>query len=263
MFHLPFKSLTLGSMVILSTATTVLAQVQVSPLIAQRTNFSCGPHTSTYVVGISDNLEVSGIRCVTFSQGKPGSTIPRLAWYGEGSWGGSTYRHVGQAFYRGSNLVGYASDIHGNGESYNNDFGNGDLNIEIVNRSTIRITGAWNEEWKLVSAANYTPLPKAETCGTYFDEYTVSEPNGNSQGNGLRCVLRVGRRNTTWFGNGNWGNSTYSHLGTRSFNGYGANDICGDGFGSFCNTFDYGSVKLSPVTGGFNVTGAWNEKWRR
>ncbi|WP_414545603.1 hypothetical protein [Nostoc sp. CCY0012] len=261
MFRLVFKSLTLGSMVALSTATTVFAQVRPLPT-PQRTNFSCGQHMSTYVVRPLDNRQGAGIRCVKFSEGRPGSKIPRLAWYGEGNWGGSTYRHVGQAVYRGSNLVGYASDIHGNGENINNNFPNGNINIQIVNPSTIRVTGAWNEQWHLVRATSYRPLPRPRTCGQHFDEYKVSDLNGNRQGSGLRCVLRAGMRNTTWFGNGNWGNSTYSHIGTRSFNGYGAGDICGTVFGPVCNTFGWGSLKLNPVTGGFNVTGAWSEKWR-
>ncbi len=263
MFSLALKSLTLGTMVALSTATTVLAQVQVRPVIAQRTNFSCGSDMKTYVVRPLDNRQGTGIRCVKLSEGKPGSRIPQLAWYGEGNWSGSTYRHVGHAFFKGSRLVGYASDIHGNGENINNNFPNGDINIQMVNPSTIRVTGAWNEQWHLVSATNYQALPRPKTCGRYFDEYQVSDLNGKRQGEGLRCVLRVGMGNTTWFGNGNWGNSTYSHLGTRSFNGHGASDICGTGFGSICNTFGWGSVKLNPVTGGFNVTGAWSEKWRR
>jgi hypothetical protein len=75
-------------------------------------------------------------------------------------------------------------------------------------------------------------------------------------------VLRVGLRNTTWFGNGNWEGSTYSHIGTRSFNGHGAGDICGSNFGTICNTFGWGSLKLTPVSGGIDVTGAWSEKWR-
>jgi hypothetical protein len=78
----------------------------------------------------------------------------------------------------------------------------------------------------------------------------------------LRCVLRVGPNNTTWFANGNWGGSTYFHIGTRSVNGYGAGDICGHGFVPICNTFAWGSLKLNPVAGGFEVTGDWSEKWR-
>ncbi|RCJ25191.1 hypothetical protein A6770_28025 [Nostoc minutum NIES-26] len=263
MLRLTMKSLTLGSMVALSTATSVFAQVPTlqNLQLVQAPSFSCGPHVRTYVVKPLDNRRGFGIRCVKFSEGRPGQTrIPRLAWYGEGNWGGATYRHVGQAIYRGSNLVGFASDIHGNGEDINNNFP-GNLKVQVLG-SKIRVTGAWNEEWQLVNATNYNPLPRPRTCGGYFDEYKVSDLTGSRRGNGLRCVLTVGPKNTTWFGNGNWEGSTYSHIGTRSFNGYGAGDVCGAGFGPICNTFGWGSLKLNSVPGGFDVTGAWSEKWR-
>ncbi|OUL35434.1 hypothetical protein BV372_11320 [Nostoc sp. T09] len=263
MLRLSMKSLALGTMVALSTATTAFAQVPVlqNLHLTQVPSFSCAPHTQTYIVKPLDSRQGRGIRCVKLSEGRPGTTIPKLAWYGEGNWGGASYRHVGQAIYRGSNLVGFASDIHGNGEDIHNNFP-GNLRVQILNASTIRVTGAWNEEWQLVQSTNYKSLPRPKTCGSYFDEYKVSDLTGNRNGEGLRCVLRVGSSNTTWFGNGNWGGSTYSHIGTRSFNGYGAGDICGNGFGPICNTFGWGSLKLNPVTGGFDVTGAWSEKWR-
>ncbi|MEA5504786.1 hypothetical protein VB735_17045 [Halotia wernerae UHCC 0503] len=262
MFRLILKSLTLGGMVAMSTATSVFAQVPglQNLQLVQAPDFSCGRYLRTYIVKPLDNRKGTGIRCVKFSEGKPGTTVPRLAWYGEGKWGSATYRHIGQAIYRNSNLVGFASDIHGNGENTNNNFP-GNLKVQVLG-STIRVTGAWNEEWQLVRATNYNPLPRPRTCGGYFDQYKVSDLAGNRRGSGLRCVLRVGPNNTTWFGNGNWGGSTYSHIGTRSFNGHGAADICGAGFGPICNTFSWGSLKLNPVPGGFDVTGAWSEKWR-
>ncbi len=264
MFRLGIKSLILGGMVTLTTATTALAQVPrlQNFQLVQKQNFNCGPHLRTYVVKSLNDSQGIGIRCVKFSEGIPGKPIPRLAWYGEGNWSGSTYRHVGQAIYRGRNLVGFASDIHGNGEYFNGDFP-GNLNVQVLGGgSTIRVTGAWNEEWQLVRSTNYKPLPRPKTCGGYFDEYQVSDLSGSRRGDGLRCVLRGGLKNTTWFGNGNWGGSTYSHVGTRSVNGYGAGDICGTNFGTICNTFSWGSLKLTPVPGGFDVTGAWSEKWR-
>lgn len=262
MLRLGFKSLTLGGIVAVTTATTALAQVPTlhNFKLAQNASFSCGPHLRTYVVKSLHGSQGVGIRCVKFSQGKPGTRIPRLAWYGEGSWGSATYRHVGQAIYKGRDLVGFASDIYGNGEYFNGNFP-GNLNVQVLSGgSKIRVTGAWNEEWQLVKSTNYKPLSRATTCGGYFDEYQVSSLSG-SDGDGLRCVLRDGLKNTTWFGNGNWGGSTYSHLGTRSAKGYGAGDICGSNFGTFCNNFSWGSLKLTPVSGGFDVTGAWNEKW--
>jgi hypothetical protein len=263
MFGLNWKSLAVSSAISLSTTTTAFAQV--TPLqISQASSFNCGPHLSTYVVKSLGQISGQGIRCVKFSQGRPGnSRIPRLAWYGEGKWNRATYRHVGHAFYNSSNLIGYASDISGNGESFNNNFP-GNLQMQIINNGDkIRVTGGWNEEWKLVSSTNYNPLSRPRTCGRYFDQYTVSDLTGSRQGSGLRCVLREGRKNTTWFGNGNWGGSNYAHIGTRSSNGYGASDICATSIGSICNTFAWGSLLLTPVaTRGFDVTGAWSEKWR-
>lgn len=262
------KSIAIGTAIAVTAATSVSAQVS-RPLpsslhatLTPASSFRCGPHTLTYVVKSLSQGAGTGIRCVKFSEGIPGNSgIPRLAWYGEGNWNGATYRHVGHAFYNGSNLIGYASDIHGNGERFNNNFP-GNLSIKILSSSTIRVTGAWNEEWNLVRTANYKPLPRLTTCGRYLDQYNVSDLNGSRRGKGLRCVLRVGAKNTTWFGNGEWDGETYSHLGTRSFNGYGASDICGSVFGTICNNFGWGSLSFAPVPGGFDVTGAWSEKWR-
>jgi hypothetical protein len=272
MLRVAFQSVALTAAIALSNAATTFAQVtptlpRVNFPVAQVANFSCGPHLLTYVVKPIDQRAGKGIRCVKISEGKPGTTIPQLAWYGEGNWGGATYRHVGHAFYRGSNLIGYASDIHGNGENIQNNFP-GNLAIQVTagsfpNPTQIQVKGAWNETWSLVRATNYTPLSRPQTCGRYFDEYKVSDLTGNRRGSGLRCVLKVGLKNTTWFGNGQWGGSTYSHLGTRSFNGYGAGDICATGLGPICNTFGWGSLKFASVLPkGFNVTGAWSEKWR-
>ncbi|MDJ0737590.1 MAG: hypothetical protein QNJ47_26610 [Nostocaceae cyanobacterium] len=259
------KSFALGSMITLTTATTSFAQVPLQNpdlQLSQVSNFRCAPHLSTYVVKSLRGVRGKGVRCVKFSQGNSRNPrIPRLAWYGEGNWGGRTYRHVGHAFYRGRNLVGSASDIYGNGENFKNSFP-GNLKLQIISGSRIRVTGAWNEEWIRVRSTNYRPLRRPRTCGKYFDQYRVSDLAGRRRGSGLRCVLRVGRKHTTWFGNGNWGGNTYSHIGTRGRNGYGAGDICPATFGPICNTFGYGSLKLTPVFGGFNVTGAWSEKWR-
>ena len=269
MFRSTIKSLALSSIVALTTATTAIAQIpapQMNLPLTQRGNFRCAPHLNTYVVRSLRGVRGKGIRCVKFSQGHPRRPgIPRIAWYGEGQWGGKTYRHVGHAFYRGRTLVGYASDIFGNGENFKNNFP-GNLKVTIINPSRIRVTGAWNEEWIRVRSVNYKPLRRPRTCGRYFDQYKVADlippSRGGRKGHGLRCVLRVGRRNTTWFGNGNWKGNTYSHLGTRGVKGYGASDICAKPFGPICNNFSYGSLKLTPVAPkGFKVTGAWRERW--
>ncbi len=259
------KSVAFGSILMLSTASAALAQIPVPTdrlQIKPVSKFTCAPHTRTYVVRSLSNLQGKGIRCVKFANGNTRNRLPRLAWYGEGNWGGKTYRHAGHAFYRGRNLIGFASDIHGNGEYFNGNF-NGNLKLQFLSGSRIRVTGAWNEEWIPVSSTSYKPLSRPKTCGRYFDQYKVSDLTGKRQGSGLRCMLRVGRKNTTWFGNGNWGRSTYSHIGTRGVKGYGASDICKVPFGPVCNTFPYGSLKLNPALNGFNVTGAWSEKWRK
>ncbi|WP_246275813.1 WD40 repeat domain-containing protein, partial [Brasilonema bromeliae] len=233
----------------------------------QTTGFSCNSYTRsnllTYVVKARDHRVGTGIRCVKFSDGG-GNTIPSLAWYGEGKWGGKTYRHVGHAFYNNGKLIGSASNIYGNGEDINGNFDK-NLDVKIVNQSTIRVkdaSGVWNEEWKKQdSPIKYEPLPMPNTCGGHFDEYKVSDLKSSRQGGyGLRCILRVGAKNTTWFGNGKWEDTIYTHLGTLSSKGYGADDICYTR-DQFCNTFEYGLLKLTHNSGDFEVTGSWSEKW--
>ena len=265
MFDKAIKSIVFGGMLLVSTAASVLArpslpapELQIKPA----SKFTCAPHTRTYIVKSLRNAKGKGIRCVKFSNGNRRNRLPRIAWYGEGNWSGRKYRHVGHAFYRGRNLIGFASDMYGNGENFNGNF-NGNLKLQFVSGSRIRVTGAWNEEWIPVKSTSYKPLPRPKTCGKHFNQYKVSDLKGNRRGSGLRCVLRVGRKNTTWFGNGNWGGNTYSHIGTRGSRGYGASDICKSPFGPICNTFGYGSIKINLVPDGANVTGAWSEKWRK
>ncbi|MGD1874544.1 MAG: hypothetical protein ACFB02_16005 [Mastigocoleus sp.] len=271
MFRSTAKSLLIGGILVVSTASTALAQIPtgIDSFQAPTTNkFNCGPGMKTYIVRSLNNVRGKGIRCVKFNQRRT-SKLPTIAWYGEGNWQGKTYRHVGHAFInnRYPNLRGYASDIFGNGEHFKGNFP-GNLKVQIINSSRIRVTGAWNEEWIAATATNYKPLRRPATCGKYFDQYRVSDSvpvsQGGRKGRGLRCVLKVGRKNTTWFGNGYWvsGKNTYSHLGTRGIKGYGASDICGSNFGSICNNFSYGSLKLNPIPSGFKVTGAWRELWK-
>ncbi|MFH7027503.1 MAG: hypothetical protein ACHBN1_19415 [Heteroscytonema crispum UTEX LB 1556] len=141
MFRLRLKSLALSGMVALSTASTAIAQI---PILQVQPSFNCGSPNRTYIVKPLNNRTEVGIRCVKFSDGN--SNNPKVAWYGEGNWGGATYRHVGHTFNNGSSLVAYASDIFGNGENIHNNF-NENLKLQIVNGSRIRVTGAWNEEW--------------------------------------------------------------------------------------------------------------------
>jgi hypothetical protein len=269
------KSLVIAVVALAGSAPTIMAgPIVVPPTIPPRItprpgNFTCGPHLLTFIVkSLPPVRQGTGVRCV-----KPnGFRSPAIAWYGEGNWQGNTYRHVGHAVLsRGTDApaTGFASDIHGNGEDANNNF-DGNLKIDLVagtwnNPTKIHVTGAWNETWERVTRARYNPLPRPKVCGEYFDQYAnVSDLGGTRSGEGLRCVLKVGLPDTTWFGNGNWGGSTYSHLGSKSHNGYGAGDICATPFGSICNNFGYGSLRFSRVSPDeVNVTGDWNEKWTR
>ncbi|MDB9435228.1 hypothetical protein [Microcystis aeruginosa] len=261
------KTIVLSGIALLVATLPSLAQIPIEPIrLTTATRFNCGPHLETYIVRSLDNRRGTGIRCVKFSKGQQGSSIPRLSWYGEGTWEGATYRHLGQAIDRGRMLVGFASDIHGNGEDANFNYP-GNLDIRTVRPGVIRVTGAWNEEWRSVSSVNYNPLPRPKTCGSHFNQYQVTDLTGGRRGKGLRCMLKEGPANTTWFGNGDWDGNTYSHLGTIGKNGYGAGDICPPErvhatiFGTICNNFDYGSLTFTPTRSGFNVNGAWSEKW--
>jgi hypothetical protein len=250
-----------------TSATAQDAEIRLPTTIRPLSRFNCGPHLLTFVVKPLDQRVGQGVRCVKPSDPNPRRTTPQLAWYGEGNWQGNTYRHVGHAFGRGSSLVGSASDIFGNGEDINNNFPS-NLKVSLAsgswsNPTEIQVTGAWNERWIRVRNVAYVPLSRPKTCGSYFDEYRVSDLGGSRSGDGLRCMLKVGAKNTTWFGNGQWEGSTYSHLGTKGLNGYGAGDICHTSFGTICNNFGYGSLQFTPVApSGFDVTGAWSEKWR-
>jgi hypothetical protein len=249
------------------------------------TNFNCGPHTLTYEVRSLSNNAFGGIRCVKKDNGYD-AYVPSIAWYGEGKWGSCTYRHVGHAFYSSYSSPytynkGYASDIYGNGECANSNF-NGNLTVSVKNDWTkIYVTGAWSEVWTKVSTVNYTPLNRPYRCGVtnggYFDQYYVNDTlpvsQGGRYGAGLRCMLKIGRAATTWFGNGWWSSfsNQYSHLGTKGITqytfssyltGYGASDLCGFNFGPVCSNFAYGSLKFSSrLPRGYFVTGSWRETW--
>ncbi len=67
------------------------------------------PHTRTYIVKPLDNRQ--DIRCVKVSEGRPSTKIPKLAWYDEGNWEGSTYSHIGTRSFNGYG----AGDIYRNG----------------------------------------------------------------------------------------------------------------------------------------------------
>jgi hypothetical protein len=268
------KSLAIATIALAGSMPSIMAQPPATPPLPRirPSAFTCGPHLLTFIVkSLPPVRQGNGVRCVEPNNSN-NVRIPKLSWYGEGNWEGETYRHVGHAinsYATANSLQGFASDIHGNGEDANNNF-DGNLRLELLsgtwnNPTKINILGAWNETWERVTSVRYNPLPRPKVCGEYFDQYTnVSDLGGTRSGDGLRCVLKVGLPDTTWFGNGNWGGSTYSHLGSKSHNGYGAGDICATPFGSICNNFGYGSLRFSRVSPDeVNVTGDWNEKWTR
>lgn len=255
-----------------------------------RTPFSCGSRTATYTVRAGDNRLGIGVRCVKVQNLESAS---QLIWYGEGQWQGQTYRHVGEATPgcadQPLDFCGAAADIHGNGESFNNRFPGKTIEFKAINGSwpapdEIRVSGAWNEVWHKVSTTFSTALSRPTTCGSNFDEYTVSDLP-TRQGEGLRCVLRNGRPpyTTAWFGNGEWNGTTYSHLGIfrieRTTSGTigggtgGASNLCGPAFGQSCNNFPVGSLRFMPICEserdgrpirtfqGFKVQGSWSEVW--
>lgn len=250
------------------------AQAQANPFAS---SYSCGPNFETYVVHALDSREGTGIRCVKRSNGSSSSSkVPIFAWYGEGSWYGSScrYRHLGQAYYEktGSTVIkGYASDFYGNGECADANYP-GNLSITLVDADHIRVTGAgWNEEWTRVSTVDYVPLSAPTTCGSWFDEYravstddvtkTSSAKDAKPSHSGLRCVMKAGPRNTTWYGTGKWNDKSYSHVATGSSKGYGASDFCGANEG-YCASFAYGTIKriISTKTKLPTISG-WNETW--
>jgi hypothetical protein len=202
--------------------------------------------------------------------------IPVLAWYGEGYWGDVPYRHLGQAFlYPGdrsrSAYQGFAADFYGNGE---NTIGNypGDLLLTILNQDTIYVGGVWNETWHRVQSLHYTPLSRPTTCGPLLEEYRAQSitdyvakksvpASVTAVHTGLRCVLPLGQKNTTWYGVGNWNGKKYTHLGTRSTDGSGTSDLCFT-YGGYCAKAPYGGINLH-VSTKFKapIVDGWNEIW--
>ena len=243
--------------------------------------FKCGGTFLTYEVGspgsdltppcTQDNpCGPTGVRCVKYDPG--GNEL--FVWYGEGKHGQRSYRHVGIAINATefSPITGRAGDIYGNGEDYNNNVTG--LNFQIEGNwpspDRIRVTGTWQELWKRVDTANYTPLPsRPAECGDNFVKYTASSASGGP-GTGLRCVLHalgsaVGSSDegtppytTVWFGNGRWGAQTYTHVGRvtitnppNQVSGDGpagtgeAFDICDPRLGQFCNSVPLNSLRFA------------------
>lgn len=226
-------------------------------------SFTCGPHLLTYQVKSLSGASGNGIRCVKL---RPGKTVS-LYWYGEGYWGQRKYRHIG-GFYQAvtSPNNSFAFDIFGNGEDFNGSFT--DLEMTLTPSlpaipQTIRVTGAWNEEWSLVpgnSVQDYTsPLGPVKSCGNNFQTYHVRG------GDGIRCIKR---EYALWYGEGSWSGKTYGHIGVDSIISNGeAVDICEPSRFSFCNIANSLNIKPHLQKGppfpdvNITVTGDWNEIW--
>jgi hypothetical protein len=200
---------------------------------------------------------------------------PAFAWYGEGEWQSNTYRHVGVATAEGWLFFrGYAGDIIGNGEDIAGSTADvpGDLEIRVVDGTALdpkelEVTGAWNEVWTRADEVPLQPLPRPHSCGSNFAEYAVGDLRGARNGSGIRCVLRRPMSDVVWFGSGEWGGGTYSHLGLQTnpnnSSVWRQSDLCGPGFGGACSVFRPESFRLTRVSPrGFNVTGDLSEAWR-
>ena len=130
---------------------------------------------------------------------------------------------------------------------------------------TIRVTGAWNEEWTLVpgnTLETYTSnLPPVRQCGETFQEYIAMNNDIGSSQLGIRCVRHD---YGIWYGAGDWNGTLYAHIGINFSSGGEAVDICEPSGVSFCNVAN--SLNISPNLQqsqgeDYDVTGNWNEVW--
>ena len=238
----------------------------------------CGPSMTMYRVSSPNHTSTDGIRCVKWGAGyEKDARVPVFAWYGEGRWEGAEYRHLGQAYRKAGSkdmllLQGFASDFIGNGEMTEGNYP-GNLEIKILDTNMIHVGGVWNETWTYADKIDRTPLGPIKTCGKWFDEYQAmsmdeyaqspQKPAPSKGHEGVRCVLRVGPRGTTWYGVGAWDGKTYSHLATGSSKGYGSSDFCATGEG-FCGNVTYGGIRRRISTKWKRpVIDGWNEVWIR
>lgn len=219
----------------------------------------CGPHFKEYRV-VTSGAGNYGVRCVQVGANS-------MSWYGEGAWGGNNYRHIGRAARGEFGLYGWARDIYGNGEQFQNR-AEGIMPIyegQWVDGAPerIRMTQTWNELWQRVTPTTppyYSSLGSIERCGRHFKTYRVG-PYAN--GTGIRCVVPGnGAAPLLFAGEGYWGGSRYMHLGTGSSNNRAfAADICKPGY-AFCNAVGYDSLIFTATSSSqLKVMGAWSELW--
>lgn len=232
-------------------------------------SFSCGPHTWTYAVSNLSTQSFGGVRCVMYPDG--GDPLS-FAWYGEGDWGGHTYRHIGKAQSNGDGATATASaaDLAG-GDDQNVYSGTIAIRVAAWQFGTnlpteIDVTGVWWEHWSLVPSVAYSQLPQITYCGNNVDQYLVAPPADHTAVIGLRCVLQLGPgQDTAWYGMGHWVSNNYTHIGImHGGQTFGeAADLCDPNFGVYCNrVLNYGLTfaHVGPHT--LAVSGDWDEFWQ-
>lgn len=128
----------------------------------------------------------------------------------------------------------------------------------------------------LVVAALAVALPAAEAratdCGGNMVTYSVHYADGTPT-NGIRCVVMpterpaVGRGRVLWYGEGDWGNGNYRHIGVAwESQGIGAaTDIYGNGesLSGWSNNVQITFSDAGSPPAQIRVTGDWNEIWRK
>lgn len=230
--------------------------------------FDCGPYMATYRVAAPEGstTAVNGVRCVRFAPERSGAQ-PSMAWYGEGTWNGQFYRHIGHASPTTGpaaiQWVGSAANIYGNGETHN--YRSSGIRMSASTTgipSWILLQGTWNEVWYLVDQhPSYYPstLP-VKVCGPHLQQFRAYS-RSDAPGQGVRCMLEG---TSVWYGEGTWGSTRYAHLGMTSLWGQGASDICKSNH--FCGTASMGDIAMSSrfyqgVGQGYELGGMWNEMW--
>ena len=240
--------------------------------------FNCGSNHSTYALLNADGT-IAGVRCVfiqSLAKNAIGEADFEIRWYGEGQSPGQSYRQIGYASsYYVKPVSSYSSAamyISGNGETRSGQVAG--LPVPSVSGTvsppeTIAFGAPWNETWRLLIFADYTPLAPPNTCGDGLDTFEVRARKTSGRGLGpvvgFRCLWRPFFSGGQWYGVGQWpGQQPYRHLGIR-YDVYpvgDALDICE----GTCKKVPPNSLKFSdagPNYDGFRVTGAWNEYWIR
>jgi hypothetical protein len=240
----------------------------------------------TYRATDFGDLPGTGIRCLVFTGARsPGHRIPAAMWYGEGRWfdPARPYRHIAVGFLeRGSQaLTSYAGEIAVPGEQTQEGI---TANLNLISLSgnwrspkRIDLIGDWGEHFTRAPSVQMQPVPLLDRCGTELAGYAVTYPGRT--GSGTSCVLRVGKTIMAWFAHGVIAGKSYSEVGFLGPAGYGARDLCDRAFGTRCETFSSGAIKLSELTRStgedgthklhqITVTrhgmgGTWSEQWRQ